>query len=180
MTEWRTHLQALDQGQRGWGCVDQVEQLLVEEDVRHVAAGIERDVCDEGHMHTDVTLGLLTPTRLLHVVASDAQHVTEEHETGLQCDVSVLPLTAIDDVSVSCWDDAGHPVTELVVPRGGAGWRAIGDLHDCGDPSCEIPPGSIQLEARNIGMSFLATGEDAGELLRFAAQLSRVIGPGSA
>ncbi len=176
MTEWRSHLQVLDQDQHGWGCVDQVEQLLVDEEVLQVAAGIERDVCDEGHMHTDVTLGLLTPTRLLHVVASDAQHVTEEHETGLQCEVSVLPLAGIDQVSVSCWDDAGNPVTELVVPREGTGWRAVGDLHDCGDPSCDIPPGSIQLEARSMGVSFLATGPDAAGLLRFAGWLSRVIG----
>ena len=179
MTDWRSHLEVLDQDQHGWRCVEQVDQLLAEESVTQVAAGVERDVCDEGHMHTDVTLGLLTPTRLLHVVASDAQHVTEEHETGLQCEVSVLVLTAIKDVSVSCWDDAGHPVTELVVPRQGTGWRAIGDLHDCGDPSCEIPPGSIQLEARNTGLSFLATGQDAAELLRFAGHLSQVIAAGS-
>ncbi|MFW5933204.1 MAG: hypothetical protein ACOCT8_00575 [Actinomycetota bacterium] len=176
MTEWRDQLHPLDHAGHGWRSADRVEQLLAGEQVLHVAAGTNKDVCDDGHVHTDVTLGLLTETRLLHVVAGDAQHVTDEHELALQFDVAVLPLSAITDVMVSCWGSGADAVTEVFVARAGAGWQAMGDHHDCGDPDCEIPQGSIRLEMRPDGMSFVATGADAEDLLSFATQVSLVAG----
>ncbi len=176
MTEWKPHLHLLDEGGHGWRCADRVEHLLAGEPVLHVTARLDRDVCDDGHMHTDVHLGLITGSRLLHVVAGDAQHVTDEHEHGLQFDVAVLPLSAVADVTVSCWDDREEPVTEVFVARASSGWQALGDIHDCGDPSCEIPPGSVRMESRPDGMTFLASGADADDLLRFAGQLTLVAG----
>ena len=172
MTEWKHHLQPLDQADHGWRSADRVEHLLAGEPVLHATADTNKDVCDEGHVHTDVTLGLLTSTRLLHVIVGDAQHVTDEHELALQFDVAVVPLSAIADVSVSCWGSGEQAVTEVFVARSGAAWQAVGDVHDCGDPECEIPPGTIRLDLRPDGMSFVATGADAAELLRFAAQLT--------
>lgn len=175
--EWQQHLHPLDGNDAGWSCAARIEHLLAGEPVVDVAAGIERDVCDDGHVHTDVTLGLVTPTRLVHVMAGDAQHVTDEHELGLQLDVAVAPLTAITDVAVRCWGANDDAVTEVIVSRAGAGWQAFGELHDCVDPACEIGPGSIRLEARTEAMTLLATGDAAEELMRFAGQLSRVSGP---
>ncbi len=176
MTQWKHHLDPLDQEGHGWRCADRLEELLAGEEVLDVTAGIERDVCDDGHVHTDVTLGLLTASRLLHVVAGDAHHVTDEHELGLQFDTAVLPLSAIRDVSVSCWSGNDGPVAEVIVPRPGSGWQAVGDIHDCGDPECDIPPGSVRLEARSEAVTFLAAGRGADELLRFAGGLSRAVG----
>ena len=176
MTEWKHHLDPLDQDEHGWRCADRVEQLLAGEPVLHVTAGIARDVCDDGHVHTDITLGLLTGSRLMHVVAGDAQHVTDEHELALQFDVAIVPLSGISDVAVSCWGDDDVPVTEVFVSRAGAGWQVLGDVHDCGDPECDVPPGTVRLDGRPDGMTFLATGDDAVGLVGFAGQLTLVSG----
>jgi len=101
----------------------------------------------------------------------------DEHELGLQLDVAVAPLAAITDVAVRCWGAGDAAVTEVVVSRAGAGWQAFGDVHDCGDPACEIGPGAIRLEARAEAMTLVATGGAAAELMRFAGQLSSVTGP---
>ena len=178
MTAWHEHLAPLDQGPQSWTCRERVEQVLGDEPVELATATTAKDVCDDGHVHTDVSLGLLTPTRLLHVVAGDAQHVTDEHELGLQCSVTSLSLSAITDVGVLSWDQEGIPAVEVRVSRAGGSWQALGDVHDCGDPHCEIPPGSIQLEARAEGVVLVATGDDAGQLVGFAGSLARAAGTG--
>ncbi|TVP73757.1 MAG: hypothetical protein EA340_02080 [Nitriliruptor sp.] len=177
MTSWHHHLEPLDQGPQTWTSRERVEQVLAGEEVQLATATTVKDVCDDGHVHTDVNIGLLTPTRLLHVVAGDAQHVTDEHELGLQCSVTSVPLSAITDVAVLSWDQQGTPAVEIRVSRTGAAWQAMGDVHDCGDPECDIPPGSIQLEGRADGVVLFATDEQASELLRFAGHLSRAAGP---
>lgn len=176
MTDWTRHLTPLDAGGHGWTCRGRVEQLLAGERVLDATALTERDVCDDGHVHTDVTLGLRTPTRLLHVIAGDAQHVTDEHELGLQCTVTAIPLRAISEVAVASWDGDGQLVAEIRVARAGGSWQAIGDIHDCGDPHCDIPPGSIRLDGRPEGIVLLAAGADADDLVRFGAALSMVAG----
>ena len=178
MTDWYAHLAPLDQGPHDWTCRERVEQLLGDEPVVSATATTAKDVCDDGHVHTDVSLGLLTPTRLLHVVAGDAQHVTDEHELGLQCAVTSLPLSAVTEVGVLNWDQEGVPAVEVRVSRAGGAWPAVGALHDCGDPNCDIPPGSIQLEARADGVVLVATGPGAGELVAFAGRLARAAGVG--
>ncbi len=174
MNAWHDHLALLDERTSGWTCRQRIEQVLAGEPVEHAVTMVARDVCDEGHVHTDVTVGLLTASRLVHAVAGDAHHVTDEHELGLQCTVASVPLTAISEVSVLCLDQDGHPATEVRVSRAGGAWQAVGDLHDCGDPHCEIPPGSIQLEAQSEGVVLVASGELAGPLAGFAGQLARV------
>ncbi|MFU8839917.1 MAG: hypothetical protein ACNA8R_04265 [Nitriliruptoraceae bacterium] len=176
MATWYQHLEQLDQGEHGWTCRERVQDVLAGEKVEDVTATTVKDVCDDGHVHTDVSLGLRTPTRLVHVVAGDAQHVTDEHELGLQCAVTSLALAAITDVAVLSWDQGGHPAVEVRVARAGAGWQAMGDLHDCGDPECDIPPGSIQLEARADGIVLVASGSEAAALARFAGGLARAVG----
>jgi hypothetical protein len=176
MATWHQHLDQLDQGPHGWTCRERVLDVLAGEKVEDVTASTIKDVCDDGHVHTDVTLGLRTPTRLVHVVAGDAQHVTDEHELGLQCAVTSLALTAITDVTVLSWDQGGQPAVEIRVARAGGGWQALGDVHDCGDPACDIPPGSIQLEARTDGIVLVASGPQAAALTRFAGGLSRAVG----
>ena len=176
MTAWYDHLAPLDQGPQTWTCRERVELVLGGEAVELATATTAKDVCDDGHVHTDVALGLLTPTRLLHVVAGDAQHVTDEHELGLQCSVTSLPLSAVTDVAVLSWDQEGEPAVEVRVSRAGGAWQALGDLHDCGDPHCEIPPGSIQLEARAEGLVLVATGDGASQLVGFAGRLARASG----
>ena len=176
MITWQQYLSPLDQGSHGWTCEGRVQRLLAGEPVEDATATTSKDVCDDGHVHTDVSLGLLTPTRLLHVIAGDAQHVTDEHELGLQCAVTSVPLSSITDISVACWDQEGTPAAEVRVARAGSGWQAVGDVHDCGDPECDIPPGSIQLEARTDGVVLVASGEQADELVRFAGHLARVSG----
>jgi hypothetical protein len=178
MTAWQHHLEQLDQGPQSWTSRARVEQLLAGERVEHTTATTVKDVCDDGHVHTDVTLGLLTATRLVHVVVGDAQHVTDEHELGLQCAVTSVPITAISDVAVLSWDQHGTPAVEVRVSRAGGSWQAMGDIHDCGDPECEIPPGSIQLEARTDGVVLFATGDEADVLTDFAGQLARAAGTG--
>ena len=178
MTSWYDHLAPLDQGPQTWTCRERVELLLGEEPVELATATTAKDVCDDGHVHTDVALGLLTPTRLLHVVAGDAQHVTDEHELGLQCAVTSLPLTAITDVAVLSWDQEGVPAVEVRVSRAGGAWQAVGDVHDCGDPQCDIAPGSIQLEARAEGIVLVASGEQATDLVAFAGRLAHRSGSG--
>jgi hypothetical protein len=174
--DWTDHLRQLDRGTSGWTCLQRVEQLLAGEPVVDAIGTTARDVCDEGHVHTDVTVELLTPTRLLHVDAGDAQHVTDEHEVGLTCTVTSVELAAITDVSLSSWDSEGVLVTELRVARPGGNWLAMGDVHDCGDPECDIPPGSIRLEARSDGMVITATGPDAADLADFGGRLSLAAG----
>lgn len=176
MASWYPHLEPLDQGPQAWTCRERVLGVLAGEKVEDVTATTMKDICDDGHVHTDVTLGLRTPTRLVHVVAGDAQHVTDEHELGLQCAVTSLALAAITDVTVLSWDQDGRPAVEVRVARAGAGWQAMGDLHDCGDPNCDIPPGSIQLEARADGIVLVASGPEAADLTRFAGALGRAVG----
>ncbi|MFP4312255.1 MAG: hypothetical protein ACLFS9_09810 [Nitriliruptoraceae bacterium] len=176
MATWQQHLEQLDQGPQAWTCHERVLDVLAGEKVEDVIATTHKDICDDGHVHTDVTLGFRTPTRLVHVVAGDAQHVTDEHELGLQCAVTSLALSAITDVSVLSWDQEGLPAAEMRVSRAGAGWQALGDVHDCGDPHCDIPPGSIQLEARSDGIVLVASGPQAAELTRFAGALARAVG----
>lgn len=176
MTEWKHHLAPLDEHGHDWRCADRVEGLLAGESVLEVTAGVERDICDEGHVHTDVSLGLLTASRLLHVVASDAHHVTDAHELGLEFDAAVLLLTAITDVGVSCWSGPHGPVVEVAVARPAAGWQAVGDVHDCDDPQCDIPPGTVRLEGRTEAVTLAATGDDVDDLLRLAGRLSLVAG----
>ncbi len=177
MTSWHHHLEPLDQGPQTWTSRERVEQVLAGEEVQLATATTVKDVCDDGHVHTDVNIGLLTRTRLLHVVAGDAQHVTDEHELGLQCAVTSVALSAITDVAVLSWDQQGTPAVEVRVSRTGGAWQAMGDVHDCGDPECDIPPGSIQLAGRADGVVLFATDEQASELLRFAGHLSRAAGP---
>jgi hypothetical protein len=176
MASWYHHLEQLDQGPQDWTCRERVLDVLAGEKVEDVTATTLKDICDDGHVHTDVTLGLRTPTRLVHVVAGDAQHVTDEHELGLQCAVTSVALQAISDVAVLSWDQGNEPAVEVRVSRAGGGWQAMGDMHDCGDPSCDIPPGSIQLEARSEGLVLLASGAQAAELTRFAGRLARAVG----
>lgn len=174
--DFHHHLHQLDQGAHGWTCRGRVEQLLAGEPVVDATASTVRDVCDDGHVHTDVTLGLVTPTRLLHVLAGDAQHVTDEHELGLTCTLTSVPLRAITEVNIASWDGEGELVTEVRIGRAGGGWQAMGDLHDCGDPECDIMPGSIRLEARGDGIVFIASGADADELAGFGSRLSLIAG----
>jgi len=175
MATWYQHLEQLDQGPQGWTCRERVLDVLAGEKVEDVTATTLKDICDDGHVHTDVTLGIRTPTRVVHVVAGDAQHVTDEHELGLQCAVTSVALQAISDVTVLSWVQDDAPAVEVRIARAGGGWQAMGDIHDCGDPGCEIPPGSIQLEARSDGLVLLASGPQAGELTRFAGRLARVV-----
>ena len=176
MIPWQLHLTALDEGPEPWTCRERVDAVLAGEEVVHATANTAKDVCDDGHVHTDVSIGLLTTTRLIHVMAGDAQHVTEEHELGLQCAVTSVPLSAITDVAVLSWDQLGTPAVEVRVSRPGAPWQALGGVHDCGDPHCDIPPGSIQLEARAEGVVLMAGGDDARDLVRFAGHLARATG----
>ncbi len=176
MATWQQHLEQLDQGEHGWTCRERVQDVLAGEKVEDMTATTVKDVCDDGHVHTDVNLGLRTATRLVHVVAGDAQHVTDEHELGLQCAVTSLALSAVTDVTVLSWDQAGLPAVEVRVARAGAGWQAMGDVHDCGDPECDILPGSIQLEARADGIVLVASGPQAASLARFAGGLARAVG----
>lgn len=178
MSSWYDHLAPLDQGPQSWTCRERVEQVLGDEPIELATASTAKDVCDDGHVHTDVALGLLTRSRLLHVVAGDAQHVTDEHELGLQCAVTSLPLSAITDVAVLSWDQEGVPAVEVRVSRAGGAWQAVGDVHDCGDPQCDIPPGSIQLEARAEGVVLAASGAQAAALSSFAGRLARAAGTG--
>lgn len=176
MSGWQPFLEPLDQGPHDWTCQERVRDVLAGERVEDLTASTVKDVCDDGHVHTDVTIGLRTPTRLIHVVAGDAQHVTDEHELGLQCAVTSVPLSAITDVAVLSWDQLGVPAVEVRIARAGGGWQAMGDMHDCGDPNCDIPPGSIQLEGRTDGIVLLASGPEAQGLTRFAGALARAAG----
>jgi hypothetical protein len=174
--DWTDHLHQLDPSAYGWTCEQRVEQVLAGEPVIDAVGTTARDVCDDGHVHTDVTLAIITPTRFLHVYAGDAQHVTDEHEVGLTCTISSVKLDAVTEVNVSSWDGDGALVTELRVGRAGGGWLAMGDMHDCGDPECDIMPGSIRLEARSDGMVMTAAGPAAVELAAFGGRLSIVAG----
>lgn len=175
MLTWEDHLDPLDRDRTGWTCRDRVTTVIDGEAVLDAAASTAKDVCDDGHVHTDVTIMLRTPTRLVHVVAGDAQHVTDPHELELQCLVTAVPLGAVGEISVQCWDEHGHPAAELRVARTAGAWQAVGDVHDCGDPSCDIPPGSIQLESRPDGIVLATAGPQAEQLVGFAARLSRAV-----
>ncbi len=97
-------------------------------------------------------------------------------QLGLQCAVTSVPLSAVTDVAVLSWDQHGTPAVEVRISRAGGAWQAMGDVHDCGDPECEIPPGSIQLEARTDGVVLFATGDEADVLTVFARHLARAAG----
>lgn len=172
---WHAPLATLDRRRHAWTCRERVEQVLAGESVIAMVATAMKDVCDDGHVHTDITLGLLTVTRLLHVIAGDAHHVTDEDDLGLRCTVTAVPLAAISDLSLSAWDEAGAPAAELRVARPGGAWQAVGDLHDCGDPTCDVPPGAIQLEGQTDGVVLVAYGADVDALMAFAGALSRAM-----
>lgn len=178
MTSWHEPLHTLDHRRRGWTCRERVTEVLGGEMVEALTASAVKDVCDEGHVHTDITLGLLTASRVLHVVAGDAHHVTDEHDLGLRCAITSVPLRAVADIAVLAWDDADQPALEVRVARAGGAWQAVGDLHDCGDPGCDIPPGSIQLEGQPDGVVFIAHGPDVAALAAFAGRLARAVAVG--
>lgn len=173
-------LDVLEAHPETWSCRERVEHILAGERVESHAANVARDVCDDGHVHTDVVLGLLTATRFVHVLAGDSHHLTEEDAPALQCLITSLPLRAIHEVQVLCRNLDDMAATEVRIQHASGHWQAVGGMQDCADPECDCVSGSIWLEGRNCGVVLSASGRAAAEMAAFGGHLARLSAQGGA
>lgn len=152
-----------------------IDAALADEEVLDAVLVMRRDVCDEGHLHADLTVWLLTATRLISTEVNDARHLhAPTPGDGTSVHTVQVPLRAIADVTCNSWvGEDGDPVSFVsVAHRSGRGGGAASP-HRCDDPECQESEDSLLIEMWDETLEIIGTGADADAFLRFAGLLGR-------
>jgi hypothetical protein len=174
MVDWRAQIEQLGpaEGRQG-SALERIDALLGGEQPEDAIMVVRRDVCDDGHLHADVSVWLLTATRLFGVEVNDAHHLDAPTPyDGTSVHTVQVPLRTIDDVSLNSWvGEDGDPVAMLSVAHrsGRSGGRVV--PHQCDDPDCEEGDGTLLLESWDDGLEVVASGADAARVVAFAGSL---------
>jgi len=177
LVDWRQQVaQIAPAEERQPAALDRIDGLLAGDAVDDWVAVVRRDVCDDGHLHEDLGVWLLTTSRLLVVELNDARHLhgPEPHD-GTSLHVVQVPLARIDDIALHTWlGDDGDPVALIgLAHRGGRGGGRLVQ-HDCDDAACE-DGGTFQLETWDEGLELSTSGDDAAAVVRFAGALGMAV-----
>jgi hypothetical protein len=174
MVDWRGQVEQLGPIAGGHDpALHRIDALLAGEDVEDVVMVVRRDVCDEGHLHADVSVWMLTATRLLSTEVNDARHLhAPTPHDGTSVHTVQVPLRAVDDVVLNSWvGEDGDPVALISVShRSGRGGGTVAQ-HVCDDPDCPEGDGTFLLESWDEGLEIVANGDDAATFVRFAGAL---------
>lgn len=172
--DWRTQLEQLAPAEgRQASALDRIDAVLAGEAIVDHVMAVRRDVCDDGHIHADASVWLLTTTRLLSVEVNDAHHLhAPTPYDGTSVHTVQVPLRAIDDVVLNSWvGDDGEPLALLsIAHRSGRGGGTVAQ-HQCDDPHCPEGDGAYLLESWDEGLELAANGDDAAAFVRFAGAL---------
>lgn len=181
VVDWRDQVaQLAPADERERSALERVDTVLAGETVADWVMVVRRDVCDEGHLHADVTVWLLTGSRLLAVEVNDAHHLHgPDTLDGTALHTVQVALSAVQDVAVHSWlGEGGEPVAMMTVAHRGG--RLAGRItpHQCDDPECE-EAGGFLLDAWDEGLELSTEGAaDADAVLRFAGVLGRAVASG--
>lgn len=172
--DWRSQVQQLGPAEgRQQSALERIDTLLAGEAVSSSVMAVRRDVCDDGHIHADLSVWLLTQTRLLSLEVNDAHHV--EAPTvfdGTRVHTVQVPLRAVEDVQLNTWlDPDGDPVGYLSVSHLGGRGGGVLTPHECDDPACDEVPGTLYLESWSEALELHAAGNDTAALPSFAGAL---------
>lgn len=172
--DWRAQVQQVGPAEgRQASALDRIDAVLAAQEVVDSAMVVRRDVCDDGHLHADVSVWLLTSTRLVTTEVNDAHHLhAPSPHDGTSVRVVQIPLRAVEHVSVNSWvGEDGEPVALVsVAHRTGRGGGTL-TKHECDDPDCVEGDVAYFLEQWDDHLELGADGDEAADLLRFAGVL---------
>lgn len=152
-----------------------LEECLFEEDILGFFAGAQTTF-DRGTIARYANLFVVTPSRLIHVYASDLPFPESSEEVHIQ--VQTVPLTKLLSVDAVYGHSAeGGPAADLVLAIGwGGASRIVIDFGSCDDPDCAGSHGSGGAAQEDIVIRVSAEGDGAKRLtaaLDFARALRR-------